>query len=123
MLDLTLIAATADPAALYDTYCTLSRRYDEADAQLDQLQAQLDALDENEADGREHIAAEMDRLANSHTVLLGWVSVFFAAYTFARRGVASAWLDAHERSAVQFVSPAVWPLAPAAGSRRKRARR
>lgn len=125
MLNLTLITGSADPAALYERYALLSRRYDEADEQLDQIQAQLDQLDEDQADEREHLAAELDRLGHGHSVLLGWVSAFYAAYQFALRGTDSPWIDRSVSSSAHFfASPGgpVAPLLPAPTKRRKSVR-
>lgn len=103
MLDLTLISATADPAALYDTYRNLSQRYEQADAQLDEIQLEFDTLGEDQWVEREQLVAELDRLGNDHTVLLGWMAAFYAAYTFALRGTRSAWVDSGAGTSVCFV--------------------
>lgn len=120
MSDLTLITNTADPVDLHAMYQALSARYDEAGAQLDELRARLDDADED--DERDRLAAELDRLGIGHSVLLGWVSAFFAAYTFARSGTECPWLDPSTRSRARFVGGRGAVVRPLTAGRPKGAR-
>lgn len=122
MEDLTIIVGTADPAALYASYEDLSRRYDEAGVQIDAMGADLARLTEDQTDEREHLLAELDRLDIGRSVLLGWVSAFYAAYMFALRGTHTPWLDGAARSSTHLVDTAgavVRPLAPARARSRR----
>jgi hypothetical protein len=99
MLDLTLITDTTDPAELYLTYQYLALRYDLAHAELLKLQAEVIQAEKDGVGDREQLLAELEQLDVGHSVLLGWVSAFFAAYTFALRGTETPWLDLPVRSA------------------------
>lgn len=116
MEDLTIVVGTADAAALHDSYADLSRRLDEADAQIDAIADELAQFDDDQDDERQHLLAELDRLDIGRNVLLGWVSAFYAAYVFALRGTDTPWLDRTAKTATQFVDASgcvVRPLAPA----------
>lgn len=120
MLDITLITDTSDPAELYATYQELATRYDQAQAQLDELSAEMNRAEQEDSDDREHLVAELDRLGVGHSVLLGWVSAFFAAYTFALRGTDTPWIEARTSARVVDANHRLRPLAPARKNRGRR---
>lgn len=102
------------------SYQDLASRYDQAHIQLLELQAELARSEKAGDPGREQMLAEPEQLNVGHSVLLGWVSAFFAAYTFALRGTETPWLDAS--TSARVVSPAskVYPLASARKNGRRR---
>lgn len=113
MLDLTLITDTTDPAELYLTYQELATLYDLAHAELLERQTELAHAEKDGTGDREQMLAELEQLDIGHSVLLGWVSAFFAAYTFALRGTETPWLGATTSARVVGPAGKVRPLAPA----------
>lgn len=103
MEELTLVSATSDPTLLYRIYQDLSRAFDASDAQLDILDDRLRRLDDDETERRHELTAELDELRIGRTVLLGWVSAYFAAYSFALHGSETELMTTAARAATAFL--------------------
>jgi hypothetical protein len=110
--ELTMVSATSDPAQLYRTYQDLSRAFDTAAARVDVLADKLHRLADDNPHRRE-LAAELDELSIGRTVLLGWVSAYFAAYSFALHGTDTELMSRAARAATAFLDTAGNPIGPA----------